>query len=73
MNDISPKERLLRVLGGQSVDRAPVICPGGMMNAAVVEVMTQTQHLLPDAHTQEKLMADLSWDVHNHKIGRAHV
>ena len=29
MNDLSPKERLLRVLSKQTVDRAPVICPGG--------------------------------------------
>ncbi|WP_373898161.1 uroporphyrinogen decarboxylase family protein [Haloimpatiens sp. FM7315] len=33
------KERLIRILKGESVDRPPVICPGGMMNAAVTEVV----------------------------------
>jgi hypothetical protein len=39
MNDISPQERLLRVFNKQIVDRPPVICPGGMMNAAIVDIM----------------------------------
>ncbi|MDP4176837.1 MAG: MtaA/CmuA family methyltransferase [Bacillota bacterium] len=64
MNDLSPKERLLRVLNKQSVDRPPVICPGGMMNAAVVEVMNKTKHTLPEAHHNEGLMAELAGDVH---------
>ena len=33
------KERLLRVLWGKEVDRPPVICPGGMMNGCVSEVL----------------------------------
>ncbi len=33
------KSRLLNILNGQSVDRPSVICPGGMMNAAVTEVV----------------------------------
>lgn len=36
---ITPKSRLLNVLKGETVDRPPVICPGGMMNAAVSEVV----------------------------------
>lgn len=64
MHDISPKERLLRTLGKKNIDRAPVICPGGMMNAAIVEVMDKSGHTLPEAHHDEKLMADLSHDVH---------
>jgi len=34
---LSPKERLLRLLKHQGVDRPPVICTGGMINAAIVE------------------------------------
>ncbi len=36
---LTPKARLLKVLAGAVVDRPPVICPGGMMNAAVTEVV----------------------------------
>lgn len=36
---MNPKERLLRVLTGKEADRPPVICPGGMMNAAVSEIV----------------------------------
>ena len=35
MDVLSPKERLLRSLKGEAVDRAPVICPGGMMNTTL--------------------------------------
>ncbi|MDR0721877.1 MAG: methylcobamide--CoM methyltransferase [Treponema sp.] len=65
MGDLfSPKERLLRTLNKQGRDRPPLICPGGMMNAAVVEVMEKTGHTLPAAHHQGALMADLAWDVY---------
>jgi [methyl-Co(III) methanol-specific corrinoid protein]:coenzyme M methyltransferase len=64
MNEVfSPKERLLRVLNGEGADRAPVICPGGMMNAAIVDVMQKTGRTLPDAHHGAGLMADLARDV----------
>lgn len=36
---MNEKERLLRVLTGEAVDRPPVICPGGMMNASVTELL----------------------------------
>lgn len=36
---MTEKERLIEVLEGRQVDRPPVICPGGMMNAAVTEVV----------------------------------
>jgi len=63
MSELSPKERLLKTLAGESVDRPPVICPGGMMNAAIVEVMNWTGHTLPEAHNDSGLMADLALDV----------
>jgi [methyl-Co(III) methanol-specific corrinoid protein]:coenzyme M methyltransferase len=36
---------------------------GGMMNAAIVEVMRQTGHTLPEAHFDPRRMADLAGDV----------
>jgi len=66
MSIISPKERLIRVLHKKKVDRPPVVCPGGMMNAAIVDVMNETGHTLPEAHHDEKLMAELSRDVHEY-------
>src|SRR6266540_3061533 len=59
----SPKERLLRVLKRQPVDRAPVACPGGMMNAAVVAVMEQTGSALPEAYADPAKLAALARDV----------
>lgn len=59
-DDIAPRERLSRVLSDQAVDRPPVICTGGMMNAAVVEVMDETGPVLPAAHFSAEQMADLA-------------
>jgi len=66
MSIISPKERLIKVLRKRKVDRPPVVCPGGMMNAAIVDVMHKTGHTLPEAHHDEELMAELSYDVHKY-------
>ena len=63
MDLLTPKVRLLKVLNKEKVDRPPVICPGGMMNAAIVEVMNKTGHILPEAHKDAKLMGELSKDV----------
>lgn len=62
----SPKERLLTVLTGGRADRPPVICPGGMMNTAIVEIMQLTGHTLPAAHGDAGLMADLASDIFSH-------
>lgn len=63
MSSLSPKERLLRVLERKPVDRPPVICTGGMMNSAIVDVMTKTGHTLPQAHFTANSMAVLAGDV----------
>lgn len=60
---LSPKERLLDTLRKKRVDRPPVVCTGGMMNAAIVDVMPRTGHTLPEAHFSSDLMADLACDV----------
>ena len=66
MSDLSPRERLLRTLKKQAVDRPPVVCPGGMMNAAIVDVMTASGHTLPEAHSDDQKMAELASDVQEH-------
>jgi [methyl-Co(III) methanol-specific corrinoid protein]:coenzyme M methyltransferase len=66
MSDYTPKERLLRVLRKQPVDRPPVVCTGGMMNAAIVEIMRETGHTLPEAHFDAAKMAELAVDIHQH-------
>lgn len=60
MPDIAPKERLQRVLSDQVVDRPPVICTGGMMNSAVVQVMEEGGPSLPAAHFSAEAMALLA-------------
>lgn len=63
MDVFSPKERLLRTLHKQDVERPPVICPGGMMNSAIVDIMKKTGHTLPAAHKTSELMTELANDV----------
>ena len=60
MNDISPYERLQRVLVKKTIDRPPVICPGGMMNSATVEVMTGCGQKFPAVHRDADCMAELA-------------
>ena len=57
---MTEKERLLKILRGESVDRAPVICPGGMMTMACREVMIQTGCRWPAVHRDAQKMAELS-------------
>jgi [methyl-Co(III) methanol-specific corrinoid protein]:coenzyme M methyltransferase len=64
MTLLTERQRLQAVLTRESVDRPPVLCPGGMMNAAIVEVMRETGHTLPAAHSDPELMAALAGDVH---------
>ncbi|MCF6157686.1 MAG: MtaA/CmuA family methyltransferase [wastewater metagenome] len=60
MNIMTEKERLFKVLRGESVDRTPVICPGGMMTMASREVMVQTGCYWPAVHRDAEKMATLS-------------
>lgn len=62
---LSPKERLLHTVRKKKVDRPPVVCTGGMMNAAIVDVMRRTGHTLPEGHFSGELMAAISTDVHD--------
>ncbi|WP_338825872.1 Uroporphyrinogen decarboxylase [Moorella thermoacetica] len=57
---LTPRERLKRSLAGAAVDRPPCICPGGMMNFVVEEIMTLTGSAWPEAHQDPVCMADLA-------------
>lgn len=63
METLSPKDRLSRVLRRASVDRPPVACVGGMMNAAIVEVMERTGNRLPEAYDDPVAIAKLAEGV----------
>ena len=43
-----------------------MICIGGMMNAAIVDIMRETGHTLPAAHFDSSLMSSLAQDVQQH-------
>jgi len=57
---ITPRERLKHTLKGRAFDRVPCICPGGMMNMIVEEVMDLIGCSWPEAHRDSQLMAGLS-------------
>ena len=63
MTPLTERTRLNAVLARDTVHRPPVICPGGMMNAAIVEIMQESGHTLPAAHIDPELMAALAADV----------
>ena len=60
---MNEKTRLLNALRGVAADRAPFICPGGMMNMAVTELM-DAESCWPDAHSDPGKMARLTLAAH---------
>jgi MtaA/CmuA family methyltransferase len=57
---MNEKARLLNTLRGEPADRAPFICPGGMMNMAVTELMDAAESWWPEAHSDPEKMARLT-------------
>jgi len=57
---LTAKQRLSETLKGNKVDRPPCICPGGMMNMIIEEIMDITSSYWPEAHTNAQLMANLT-------------
>ncbi|MBR4879470.1 MAG: MtaA/CmuA family methyltransferase [Clostridia bacterium] len=57
---MTPKNRLIAVLNKEKADRAPCICPGGMMNMITEPLMEKADVFLPDAHTDSEKMAQLA-------------
>lgn len=58
---MNEKERLMRALKHEEVDRPPVVCPGGMMNMVTTDLMKVAGVKWPEAHTDAQMMADLSY------------
>lgn len=63
METLSKKERLFRAIKREKVDRPPCICPGGMMNMIVEDVMDITGIKWPEAHSDAEMMAKLTMGV----------
>ncbi|WP_330676591.1 methylcobamide:CoM methyltransferase MtbA [Romboutsia lituseburensis] len=57
---MTEKERLYKVLKGEKVDRKPCICPGGMMNMIVEDIMDIENVFWPMAHSDSEMMANLT-------------
>lgn len=62
------RERLLSVLKGNKEDRVPCICPGGMMNMIVTELMYKAGIMWPEAHMDAEQMAGLAMSVYNYGL-----
>lgn len=60
----TPKERLNKVLSQEETDRPPCICPGGMMNMVIAEIMEEAGITFPEAHMDAQKMADLASAVY---------
>jgi len=56
-NNMTPKERVMAALEQKKLDRPPVICA---TQSITVDVMDAAKVYWPDAHTDPKLMAELS-------------
>lgn len=63
---LTPKERLNLALKNKQVDRPPCICPGGMMNMVISEIMDLTGYSWPKAHINEKFMAGLAEGIYKY-------
>ena len=55
------RQRLLRALKKEQVDRPPVVCPGGMMNMITTDLMEISGVRWPQAHTDAQMMAELAY------------
>lgn len=62
---MNSKERLYLALDGQSCDRPPCICPGGMMNMVTADVMKLAEVFMPEAHKDAAKMAALAKAVYD--------
>lgn len=62
------KERLSSVLKKNKTDRVPCICPGGMMNMIITELMNLTGIMWPEAHMSAEQMASLAKAVYDYDM-----
>lgn len=61
---LTAKERLSKVISREKTDRPPCICPGGMMNMVIAEIMEEVNITFPEAHMNAQMMADLAAAVY---------
>lgn len=57
---MTPKSRLEAVLSGEQTDRPPCICPGGMMNLVVSELLEKSNIHFIEAHHNATVMAEIA-------------
>ena len=57
---MTQKQRLLAALRRETVDRPPLVCPGGMMSLAIGEAMDASGCAWPRAHVDADAMAGLA-------------
>ena len=65
MENLSEKTRLQNACKLKDVDRQPLICPGGMMNAVTDEMAKKAEIPFPDVHHDAKLMAEMARQAHD--------
>lgn len=65
---ITAKKRFFNIINKNEVDRIPCMCPGGMMNMIVTELMDMENVYWPEAHENAKLMASLAAGVAKNNI-----
>ena len=58
---MNEKERIIKILKKEKVDRPACICPGGMMNMITTGLMKEVDIYWPKAHLDSKLMAELAY------------
>jgi len=63
MNDLSHKERYLRILEGKKADRVSCSCP---LQTGTADLMEKTNSYWPDAHKDAHKMADLAYGAWEH-------
>lgn len=61
---LTPKERLIKALRCEKIDRVPCICPGGMMNMIVGDIMDISSVKWPEAHINCNMMAKLTLSMY---------
>lgn len=57
---MTPKSRLEAVLSREQIDRPPCICPGGMMNLVVSDLLEKSNSNFIEAHQDAKMMAEIA-------------
>lgn len=62
---LSAKERLIKTLSQEAVDRTPCICPGGMMNMVTRDLIDLLGIDFKEAHKDAKLMSELASAVYD--------